>query len=106
MTISIQPLPNHTGAELIGLDLAQPLSDAAFDQVHQAYLDYGFILIRRQQHISHRQYTGFASRFDELMAGYPQASGHQQENASYFGKNTAEARYEHPETRIFLLSPM
>ncbi len=105
MTISIQPLPNQVGAELPDLDLAQPLSNSVFDQVHQAYLDYGFIFIRGQQHISHQQYTGFAGRFDTLMAGYPQASGHQQENADYFDKNNNAARYEHPENPcIFIIS--
>jgi taurine dioxygenase len=102
---TIHPLENQIGAEIRGLDLAHPLDAAGFEQVQRAYLDYGFLLVRGQQHLTHRQLTDFTGRFGELMAGYPQASGHQRENEHYFKKQVREARYEHPENPyIFIIS--
>lgn len=105
MNITVHEFPNRIGAELRGLDLAQPMDEATFLLVKQAHTDYGLLLIREQKHISHRQYTDFASRFDILMSGYPQASGYQQENEEFFQANTQKERYEHPRNPyIFVVS--
>lgn len=105
MTMTVHPLPGNVGVELSGLDLARPLDDALFEEVHQRYIDHGLVLVRGQQHLGHQQYTDFAGRFDPLMAGYPQASGHQQENDDYFRQNTGKPRYEHPQNPyIFVIS--
>ena len=106
MNISVHELPNRVGAELRGLDVAKPMDEATFLIVKQAHTDYGLLLVRGQQHISHRQYTDFAGRFDKLMSGYPQASGYQKENENFFfRKNTQKERYEHPQNPyIFVVS--
>ena len=106
MSISVRLFANNAGAELLGLDLTKPLDETTFAAVHQAYVDYGMLLIRGQQRVTHRQYTDFASRFDPLMVGYPQASGYQQEDAAHFRKEKDDSgRFAHPENPyIFVIS--
>lgn len=56
---------NSIGAEIRGIDLSTNLSDAEFEQVNQAFLDYQIIFFRDQL-LSHQQYCDFASRFGPL----------------------------------------
>ncbi len=59
------PQSNSIGAELRGLDLTASLSDAQFEQLNQAFLDYQVIFFRDQQ-LSAQQYNDFACRFGRL----------------------------------------
>lgn len=61
----INPLSDALGAEVVGLDLAEELDDAAFARVHQAHLDYQ-VLVFRDQHITPEQHIAFSRRFGEL----------------------------------------
>ena len=36
----VRSLPGPLGAEVLGLDLSQPLSDAGFRRLHRAHLDH------------------------------------------------------------------
>lgn len=45
MKIKIEPLDGPLGARILGLDTREPLTDAAFEQVEQAMLDYIAIVI-------------------------------------------------------------
>jgi len=77
---SIQPLAGQVGAEIIGLDLSQPLSDRDFARIHRAHLDY-HVVVFRDQRITPQQQIDFSRRFGVLqihvlkqflLAGHPE----------------------------------
>jgi hypothetical protein len=53
------------GAEIEGVDLAKPLSNAEFDQIHRTFLERGILLFRDQK-ITREQHIAFSRRFGEL----------------------------------------
>ena len=55
------------GAEIVGLDLTQPLDDATFGDVRKAFLDSEGVLILRDQRITPEQHIAFSRRFGPLM---------------------------------------
>lgn len=61
----IRPLAGPLGAEVVGLDLSQPVSAEDFARFHQAHLDY-HVLVIRDQHITPQQQVNFAARFGPL----------------------------------------
>ncbi|ARP85541.1 TauD/TfdA dioxygenase family protein [Bordetella genomosp. 9] len=63
--IQIRPLPGPLGAEVLGLDLSLPLSDADFRRIHRAHLDH-HVLIFRDQRITPQQQVDFSRRFGPL----------------------------------------
>ena len=65
MTIDIRPLAPALGAEVIGADLSQPLSDDAFARIKRAHLDH-CVLIFRNQHLTPAQHIAFSRRFGDL----------------------------------------
>jgi tripartite-type tricarboxylate transporter receptor subunit TctC len=57
MSLTVRPLSHALGAEIAGVDLAKPLSNAEFDQIHHTFLEKGILLFRdqeitREQHIA------------------------------------------------------
>jgi taurine dioxygenase len=80
MSMTIQPLTGTLGAEIHGVNLKQDLSNAEFDAVHQAFLDYKVIVLRGQQGMTPDQHKAFARRFGTLnihpyvkgMEGHPE----------------------------------
>ena len=65
MSISVRPLSYALGAEIQGVDLAQPLSNSEFDQIHRTFLESGILLFRDQK-ITREQHIAFSRRFGEL----------------------------------------
>ncbi len=61
----VRALPAVFGAEVIGIDLARPLSDADFARVHAAHLAH-HLLVFRDQHLSPAQQVAFSRRFGPL----------------------------------------
>jgi taurine dioxygenase len=53
------------GAEVLGLDLSQPVSDEDFARLHRAHLDY-HVLVFRDQHITPGQQVAFSRRWGPL----------------------------------------
>jgi taurine dioxygenase len=61
----IRPLDAALGAEVIGLDLSQPLSAEDFQRIHRAHLDY-HVVVFRDQRITPAQQIVFSRRFGPL----------------------------------------
>ncbi|WP_312225537.1 TauD/TfdA dioxygenase family protein [Stutzerimonas nitrititolerans] len=79
-SFDVRPFDAPLGAEIIGLDLSQPLNDADFARVHRAHLDHG-LLVFRDQRITPQQQIDFSRRFGPLqihvlkqflLAGHPE----------------------------------
>lgn len=76
----IRPFDGPLGAEVIGLDLARPISAADFAQLHRAHLDH-HVLVFREQRITPAQHVDFSRRWGPLqihvlrnfqLAGHPE----------------------------------
>jgi len=63
--ISIRPLQPHIGAEISGVDLSLPITDAQRDAIKAALLKYKVVFFR-DQHINHDQHAAFARNFGPL----------------------------------------
>jgi taurine dioxygenase len=63
--IGIKPLQPAIGAEISGVDLRQPLSDSARDEIKRAILKYKVVFFRDQD-ITTEQHAAFAERFGKL----------------------------------------
>jgi alpha-ketoglutarate-dependent taurine dioxygenase len=63
--LEIRPLHPLFGAEIIGLDLREPLDDETFAKVLDTFNSYSVVLFRRQD-ISDDQHVAFSCRFGEL----------------------------------------
>jgi taurine dioxygenase len=62
---TINPFGAPLGAEVVGLDLAQPLDADDFARLHRAHLDH-HVLVFRDQHITPAQQVEFSRRFGAL----------------------------------------
>ena len=63
--IEVHPLSDRIAAEIRGVDLAAPMSDAVFDRIYQAWLDHEVLRFRNQT-ITDPQMIAFSRRFGEL----------------------------------------
>src|ERR1700752_2845688 len=61
----IRPLSAALGAELIGLDLSTPMSDALFESARDAWHQHLVILLR-DQHMTEDEQVRFAERFGPI----------------------------------------
>jgi taurine dioxygenase len=62
----VKPLDAPLGAEVLGLDLAQPLDDADFARLHRAHLDHHVLIIRDQQQLTPADHVAFSRRWGAL----------------------------------------
>lgn len=78
--ITIAPLGDVLGAEVIGLDLSRPLAAEDFARIHRAHLEH-HVLVFRDQRITPAQQVDFSRRFGPLqihvlsqfaLAGHPE----------------------------------
>jgi taurine dioxygenase len=60
--IEVKPWGGALGAEIFGVDLAQPLDDQTFAEIHQAFLDH-LVIFFRDQDITPEQHKDFGRRF-------------------------------------------
>ncbi len=64
-TIDVDSLTPHIGAQIDGVDLAQPLSNETFSEIYKAWLDWK-VLVFRDQHLDREQHKAFGRRFGRL----------------------------------------
>jgi len=68
--LDVRPLSVFTGAEIHGVDLTQPLTQDAVDEIKAALLRWKVIFFR-DQHIDHSQHLAFARRFGRPTSAHP-----------------------------------
>ena len=64
-TISVEPLNPVIGAEISGVDLAEPLNNQTFSEIHDALMAHQVIFFRDQE-LTHDQHKAFGRLFGEL----------------------------------------
>src|SRR5258708_12477600 len=64
-TIEVRKLTPCIGAEIFGVDLAKPLGNQAFQEIHDALMA-NLVIFFRDQELSHEQHKAFGRRFGEL----------------------------------------
>lgn len=65
MTIQIRKLTEHIGAEITGIDITQPLDDAAFAPILDAFNEYS-VLVFHDQKFTDEQQVAFSQHFGAL----------------------------------------
>ena len=76
--MTIRPLSGAIGAEILGVDISEPLDDATFSQIQDAFDEY-LVIFFRDQKLTPAEHNEFAARFHELephpyvhsIKGYP-----------------------------------
>ena len=63
--MQLRKLSYALGAEVCDIDVGAPLSESAFGEIYQAFLDHGILLFRNQG-ITREQHIAFSRRFGEL----------------------------------------
>ena len=66
MPFEVNPLGDRFAAEIVGVDLAQELSDDDFAALRAAWFEAG-VAVFRDQHFSPAQHVAFSRRFGELI---------------------------------------
>ena len=66
MAFTSNPLSPSLGAEILNLDLAKPLTDQVFEELHQIWLAHDGLLVIRNQHITPEQHISFSRNFGPL----------------------------------------
>jgi taurine dioxygenase len=76
-TIDVKPVTPRIGAEIFGVDLAGPLGNQQFQEIHDALMTHQVIFFRDQE-ISLEQHKAFGRRFGDLHIhpGSPGPEGH------------------------------
>ena len=65
MSYAITPLSEHTGAEVLGIDLSEPVDEAARKDLNGAFTDRS-VLVFREQHLSPHQLVAAVGLFGEI----------------------------------------
>ena len=65
MAMRLRKLSYALGAEVCGVDVAQPMSESTFGEIYQAFLAHG-ILLFRDQDVTRSQHIEFSRRFGAL----------------------------------------
>jgi taurine dioxygenase len=65
MALKLRKLSYALGAEVCGVDVSKPMSEAEFGDIYQAFLAHG-VLLFRNQNITREQHIDFSRRFGEL----------------------------------------
>ena len=63
--LSVKKLSDALGAEVSGIDLSKPFSDAVFQQISDAWLEH-LLLVFSNQCLSNKEHIEFSQRFGTL----------------------------------------
>ncbi|MBV9827415.1 MAG: TauD/TfdA family dioxygenase [Alphaproteobacteria bacterium] len=66
MTMQVRPLTDTLGAEIIGVDLAQPLDDVHKRELYRLFVDNA-VVVFRDQHFTPQQFAAAAEIFGEII---------------------------------------
>ena len=66
MTYTASRLAGAFGVEIVGIDLAKPLGDNLFNELHQTWLDHDGVMVVRDQVLTPRHQVDFGARFGAL----------------------------------------
>jgi taurine dioxygenase len=93
-TITVRPMSAHTGGEIFGVDLSEPVPEQAYLEIRQALNDWGAIFFR-EQNITAAQQVAFGRLFGKVEAhGYasnmPSVDG--QEEVKEITRNPGDIR--------------
>ena len=66
MTVTINPLSNACGVEILGVDMKADLSKADTSKIYQAWLDYLVLVIRDQHDLTPADQKKFCSHFGKI----------------------------------------
>ena len=64
-TIEVRKPTPSIGAEIFGVDLAKPLGNQTFQEIHDALMA-NLVIFFRDQELDHEQHKAFGRRFGEL----------------------------------------
>ena len=64
-TLSIRKLAEPLGAEITGIDVGQPMDDATFRRIEDAFHE-NCVVVFRDQHLTPEGHTSFSRRFGDL----------------------------------------
>src|SRR5437899_3766955 len=94
-TISVDKLTRIIGAEIDGVDLAQPLGNRTIDELHRALAENSVIFFR-DQHLSEDQHLAFGRLFGDLHIhpAAPHAPGHPELMKIFADKDSPRANGE------------
>ena len=70
----VEPLSPALGGDVLGVDLAS-VDDDLFEAVHEAFLRFGVLRFRGQQHLDSDALVAFSRRFGELDEAPPNENG-------------------------------
>ena len=90
-TFEVNSLTPHIGAEVEGVDLAQPLSNEQAQDIHDAWMDWK-VLVFRDQQIDRNQHKAFGRRFGRLHV-HPMQHKYGGDPEILTVKTTAESAY-------------
>jgi taurine dioxygenase len=90
-TFEVATLTPHLGAEVEGLDLSQPLTDAQVGDLRQAWADWS-VLVFRDQHLDRDAHKEFGRYFGELHV-HPMNFARKSDPEILIVKTTAESPY-------------
>jgi taurine dioxygenase len=94
-TITVEKLTPIIGAEIGGVDLAQPLGNQTFQEIHRALAE-NLVIFFRDQRISDEQHLDFGRKFGKLHIHpvAPHESGHPELMVIHADKNSPRANGE------------
>jgi taurine dioxygenase len=94
-TITVDKLTPIIGAEIGGVDLAQPLGNQTFEEIHRALAE-NLVIFFRDQHITDEQHLEFGRRFGKLHIhpAAPHEPGHPELMVIHADKDSPRANGE------------
>ena len=71
--LDIRPLAGHIGAEILGVDLREPLAPETLATIRSTLLRWKVVFFR-DQHLTQDQHIAFGRQFGEVDPGAPDAA--------------------------------